>query len=120
MFQELLESNGSSGGGNCKCGYIDPSDLTGSDYYVSGLGFKPKHICWFSPSTYNTVYYYDEDVSQSLFYGTQYNYTLMAGASIGGNSYWCGLKSVEIDGFKLEYFTSTYIDGGIYWFASAD
>lgn len=112
-------------GGGIDSGFIPWSDLSGqTEYYLKGLSYKPKRICWFtggSPSN-RTVYYYNEDTSTTLFYGEQGTVTSNNGYSIGGNTYWNGLKSVENDGFKLEKFTSSYMDAnsGLYWYTSKD
>ena len=76
----LVEMDFMSGMGdkNCKFGFIPYSELTGNDCTVTGLGFKPKYICWFSRSSYNynCVYYYNENVSTTKFSGLQYTVTV--------------------------------------------
>ena len=124
MFQEMMPMTQPSGGGNSDSGFIPWSELNGQTDYPVPLSYKPKRIMWYAGGspTNKSSYYYDETLNNSKFYGMQGSVNLMAGADIGGATYWNGLKSVETNGFKLEKFTSSYIDtnSGIYWFASKD
>lgn len=119
-----MTTPGQGGGGNSDLGFIPWADLNGQTDYFVPLSYKAKRIVWYTggnPAN-KTLYYYDETLNSSKFYGMQGAADLMAGANIGGATYWNGLKSVETNGFKLENFVSSYIDAnsGIYWFASKD
>lgn len=114
MYQRAGTSSG-GGGGNAASGYI--TDWTSGDKKVE-LGFEPKSIAWFSlSSTYHTIYFYDYDTSNSKFYGRQDAAQIWNGATIGGNVYINGLKSVNSDGFTLEKYEASYGSGNIFYIA---
>lgn len=107
----------SIGGGGSKAasGYI--TDWTSGDKKVE-IGFEPKSIAWFSPtSTYHTAYFYDADTNATKFYGVQGTTSLWHGVAVGGNLYWNGLKSVDADGFTLEKYDAGYGSGNIFFIA---
>lgn len=123
----LTELNYFEGGGGVASasGVITSADWTSLDSsgeaVITGLGFKPKKIYWYTnpSSQYHCFFNYDEDLSDSVFKGFSYN-SWKASQSIGSASEWNRLESVDADGFTLARYESTYGSDMIYWTATAE
>lgn len=117
-----MDMFGESGGGGADHGFIPWSELSGQSSYPVDLGYKPKRITWYAINpTYHNGYFYDENMSQTNYYGVQYTVAVHSGTTISmSTTYWNGLGAVGSTGFTLCKFDSAYGGDGIYWFASKD
>ena len=128
MIQQMLAmSSGGGGGKKGASGWLTTSDWDGtaqtSKAVVTGLGFTPKHIAWFSVgnpvAAYHCNFRYDADIDASKFYGNQGTADRNSnGVSVGDNTLTNNLQSVDSDGFTLGYYVATYGSDYIYWIAT--
>ena len=109
------------GGGNCEMGYVPATEYSGLSEYKVPLSYKAKRIVYYTNGTYNLLYSYDEDISQTEFRGAYYSVSYMSGQTIGSSSANGALKSVDATGFTINGVNDGGIfGGGFYWFASKD